>query len=271
MKTNKLFVAAAVALSMIACNGRKPAGANDGKDSTAVAQNTEKIMSAKDFLPSKGERDSVSYLIGINFGSFIKGYNFGSDLNYAQIKKGMRDFINAKGNQNDTNFLKQFKINPEEMNRLFSAYIEKRNQYTAEVNKEKEVRFLSANKAKAGVQTTASGLQYIIQEAGNDVKPGPRDTVFVHYKGTLTDGTVFDEVPETASAIQLTLDRVIPGWTEGLGLIGEGGKATLYIPSELGYGSRGTNGIEPNSPLIFDIQLDSVKRFVEPVEEPATK
>ncbi len=95
--------------------------------------------------------------------------------------------------------------------------------------------------------------------------------MFVHYKGTLTDGTVFDEVPETASAIQLTLDRVIPGWTEGLGLIGEGGKATLYIPSELGYGSRGTNGIEPNSPLIFDIQLDSVKRFVEPVEEPATK
>ena len=63
----------------------------------------------------------------------------------------------------------------------------------------------------------------------------------------------------------LTLDRVIPGWTEGLQLIGKGGKATLYVPAELGYGERGSNAIEPNTPLVFDIQLDSIKRFV-PVE-----
>ena len=65
----------------------------------------------------------------------------------------------------------------------------------------------------------------------------------------------------------LILNRVIPGWTEGLQLIGEGGKATLYVPAELGYGERGANGIEPNSPLVFDIQLDSVKHFVEPEPE----
>ena len=63
------------------------------------------------------------------------------------------------------------------------------------------------------------------------------------------------------------LNRVIPGWTEGLQLLGEGGKATLYVPAELGYGERGTNGIEPNTPLVFDITLDSVKHFVEPVKE----
>ena len=65
----------------------------------------------------------------------------------------------------------------------------------------------------------------------------------------------------------LTLNRVIPAWTEGLQLLGEGGKATLYVPSELGYGERGSNGIGPNTTLVFDIQLDSVKHFVEPVVE----
>ncbi len=266
MKTNKLFVAALAVLSLVACNNRKPAASTNGTDSTAVAMKQDKPASAKDFLPSRAETDSVSYLMGINFGSFIKGYNFGENLNFNEIKKGMLDFLKAKGNQNDTNFLKQFKISPEEMNRLFSAYIEKRTRYTAELNREKEAKFLESNKAKEGVQTTPSGLQYVIKEAGNDVKPGPRDTVFVHYKGTLTDGTVFDEVPAEAAAVRLTLDRVIKGWTEGMALLGEGGKATLYVPSELGYGSRGTNGIEPNSPLIFDIQLDSVKRYVEKTE-----
>ena len=62
----------------------------------------------------------------------------------------------------------------------------------------------------------------------------------------------------------LTLNRVIPGWTEGLQLLGEGGKATLYVPAELGYGERGSNAIQPNTPLVFDITLDSVKHFVEP-------
>lgn len=271
MKTNKMFAAALVVLAIVSCNTNKPAASKDGKDSTAVALNQAKPVNAKDLLPSKAETDSVSYLMGINFGSFIKGYNFGKDLNYAQIKKGMLDFINAKGNQSDSNYLKQFKISPEEMNRLFSSYLEKRSQYTAEFNREKETKFLNQNKTKTGVQTTESGLQYIIKEAGNDVKPGPRDTVFVHYKGTLTDGTVFDEVPADAAAVRLTLDRVIKGWTEGMGLIGEGGKATLYVPSELGYGPRGTNGIEPNSPLIFEIQLDSVKHFVEKPEAPVTK
>jgi FKBP-type peptidyl-prolyl cis-trans isomerase len=98
------------------------------------------------------------------------------------------------------------------------------------------------------------------------VKPGPKDTVWVKYKGTLIDGTVFDETPEDAEPARLMLNRVIPAWTEGLQLIGEGGKIQLTVPSKLGYGERGTQGIEPNSTLLFDVELTKVGKFVEKAE-----
>lgn len=250
MKTRKfLIVALALGLTTVACSQNASVKLPDG----TVAE-----------LPSKAQTDSVSYLIGINFGSFIKGYNFGEDLNYAKIKEGMLDFIKAEGNQNDTSFLKQFKVNPELMNDLFNSFLEKRNNYTAALNVAKEAEFFENNLKNDGIQATASGLQYKIIEAGNDVKPGPQDTVLVRYKGALTDGTVFDEVPADAEPVRLTLNRVIPGWTEGLQLLGEGGKAQLFIPSELGYGDRGTQGIEPNSTLVFDVELVQVFPYVDP-------
>lgn len=264
MKSIKLFAAAAILFSVVACNSNKPAGKTDGADSTGVAQ-VEKPVIAKDLLPSKSEIDSVSYLMGINFGSMIKNYNMG-DLNFNEIKKGINDFVNAKGNQRDTDFVKQFKINPEEMNRIIGGFIEKRGAYVAAVNKEAEEKFLADNAKKAGVETSPSGLQYTITEPGSEDKPGPKDTVFVHYKLTLKDGTVLEEVAPEQPSARLTLDRVIPAWTEGLQLLGKGGKATLFVPSALGYGERGSNGIEPNTPLVFDIQLDSILHFVEPVE-----
>ena len=79
---------------------------------------------------------------------------------------------------------------------------------------------------------------------------------------------MFDEVAADAEPIRLTLDRVIPGWTEGLQLIGEGGKAQLYIPSELGYGANGTGGIEPYSTLIFDVELEKVFPYIDPKVDP---
>ena len=265
MKTLKLFAAAAMILAAVACNSNKPAGKSADADSTGVAPVVMNVTPAKDLLPTKAEIDSVSYLLGINFGSMIKGYNMG-DLNYNEIKKGMNDFINAKGNQRDTDFVKQFKINPEEMQRIINGFIEKRAAYTAAVNREAEVKFFNDLKKKDGVETSPTGLAYIIKDAGSENKPGPRDTVFVHYKLTLKDGTVIEEVSEDNPSVRLLLDRVIPGWTEGLQLIGEGGKATLYVPANLGYGERGANAIEPNSTLIFDIQLDSLKHFVQPEE-----
>ncbi|MCI1639804.1 MAG: FKBP-type peptidyl-prolyl cis-trans isomerase [Bacteroidales bacterium] len=263
MKTYKILAATAIVLATMAgCNSQKKATStgNIGKDA---------VVNPNTLLPRKGEIDSVSYLIGIQFGSFIKGYNFGDKLNYSQIKKGILDFINAKGNYRDSDFVKQFKINPEKMNDLVNSFLEKRAHYVQAVNTKKENDFLEANKAKDNVKVSESGLQYTILNAGDTTKIGDQDTVYVHYKGTLLDGTVFDEVPAKRASARLVLNRVIKGWKEGIQLVGVNGKVKLFVPSKLGYGEQGgANGIEPNSTLLFDVQVDSVRHFVAPVEKP---
>ena len=216
-------------------------------------------------LPTAAEVDSVSYLIGVNFGSFLKGNNFAEDLkdlNMAEIKKGMEDFLKAEGNPYDPTFGEQFKINLDKMGEILNGFISKKQTYKAALNIAKEKDFLAKNALKANVDTTASGLQYTIIAAGADEKIQPQDTVWVNYKGTLLDGTVFDENDST----QFVANRVIKGWTEGLGLLGEGGKATLYIPANLAYGSRGNRSIEPNSTLIFDVEILKVGKFI-PAEQ----
>ena len=253
MKANKFFAVLLIGLAAVAC----------------TSKSGEQLP--KEFQPSKAQVDSVSYLLGINFGSFLKGYDFGSDLNYAEIVKGMKDFVNAKGNVQDPDFVKQFKVDPNKMNDLFNNYLEKRSSGLSMMNKQKGEKFLESNGKKDGVVTTESGLQYKIIEAGNDVKPGPQDTVWVRYKGSLLDGTVFDQVSEDAEPIRLTLNRVVPGWTEGLQLIGEGGKIDLFIPSELGYGEQGQQTIPGNSVLLFNVELTKVAPYVEPAPVEETK
>ena len=253
MKTLKFIAAAAAAVSMAAaCSSN---GNTEGVEVEAQ-------------LPTKAETDSVSYLIGVQFGYFIKANNFGenlSEVNFAKIKEGMNDFINAEGNMRDPEFNDQFKVSPEMTNQMFNAYLAKRNAYQSELNQKKGEKFLAENKMKDGVVVTESGLQYKIISDGNDVKPGPKDTVYVHYTGTLIDGTGFDASDKTKDPVRMMLNRVVKGWTEGLQLIGEGGKIELYIPAELGYGSRAMGEIGPNSTLIFDIDLVKVGKV--PAEE----
>ena len=254
MKLSKIFVIAAAAVLIASC------GANKG------AEGSKEV---RDLLPRASQIDSVSYLMGVNFGSWIKGNNFG-ELNYGQIVKGMKDFINAKGSTRDSNFVKQFKVNPELMNEVLDDFVSKRREYTQKLNLEKEEKFLAENKEKEGVQVTESGLQYIIIEPGNDVHPTAKDTVTVNYKGTLLNGDVFDE--SNGTPVTFTLGRVIKGWSEGMQLIGEGGKIRLFVPAELGYGEYGNRGIEPNATLIFDVDLEKVGKYVEPAPaEPDTK
>ena len=254
MKVNKLLAVLIIGLSFAACTS-KPAG--------------EDIP--KEFQASRAQIDSVSYLLGINFGSFIKGYDFGTDLNYGQIVKGLKDFVNSKGNMQAPEFTDQVRIDPHEMNDLFNEYLEKRQAGVAAANKAKGEKFLAANAKKEGIIETASGLQYKIINPGSEVKPGPKDTVWVRYKGTLLDGTVFDEVAADSDPVNLTLDRVVPGWQEGLQLIGEGGEIELYLPSKLAYGEQGSQVIAPNSTLIFNVELHSINPYVEPAPEPAKK
>lgn len=269
MKKTLFFAPVALTLMLAACAPKQASEPAEGAEATEAAAPAAEAVekTAKDYAPSKKQIDSVSYLVGINFGSFIKGYNFG-DLNYNEIKKGITDFLNAKGTQRSPEFGEQFKINPEVMNELFNAFLENRRMQTALENKEKGEKFLAANKSKSGVEVTPSGLQYKIIEAGSDVKPGPQDTVMVRYKGSLINGDVFDETPEDADPIRLIMNRVIPGWTEGIQLIGKGGKVQLYIPSDLGYGEMGSQGaIGPNEVLVFDVELTDVMPYVEPASE----
>ena len=272
MKTNKFF-AAVLALAMaVACTPKNAGETAEGTpaesvDATEAAAVQVPQINPKNLLPSKSLKDSVSYLMGINFGSFLKGNRFGKDLNYSQIKKGMQDFLNAEGDMRDSNFVKQFRVNPEEMMEICNDYLSKLMEYTKVVNADKEVKFLSDNAKKEGVMTTPSGLQYIIEEAGADRKIGPQDTVFVRYKGTNLDGEVFDQTREDGEAVRMLMTRVIEGWKEGLQLIGEGGKLKLFVPASLAYGENGNQGIEPNSTLLFDVAVEKVNPFIEKVEE----
>lgn len=136
-----MLAATAMVLSIAACNSNKVDGKADGADSTAVAEVPQKPTSAKDLLPSKATVDSVSYLLGIQLGSMIKNYNMG-DLNFNMIKKGAADFVASKGNPRDEEFTKQFKVNPEEMNRIMNEFVQKRAEYVGAINKEKEQKFL---------------------------------------------------------------------------------------------------------------------------------
>ena len=123
-------------------------------------------------------------------------------------------------------------------------------------NSQKGAEFLAANKTKEGVQTTASGLQYLVLTEGSGADhPGPKDKVKVHYHGTLIDGTVFDSSVDRGESISFGLNQVIPGWTEGLQLMVVGEKTRLFIPSNLAYGKRNMGKIGPGSTLIFNVEL----------------
>lgn len=253
MKTIKLLAISAMAIAMM-----------------ASCKNTPKVDAP---LPSGAEIDSVSYLIGVNFGYFIKANNFAEklgDLNFSQIKKGMSDFIAAEGQMGSEEFNASFKINPDKMNEVFNNFITKRNKYISELNLKEGQDFLEKLYNKGGIEKTESGLLYEILEDGDDVKAGPADTVWCHYTGTLIDGTKFDGTEPDGEPARFTLDRVIKGWTEGMQLVGQGGKIKLYIPAELAYGERAMGStIKPNSTLIFDVEITKVGK--KPVEEKETK
>jgi FKBP-type peptidyl-prolyl cis-trans isomerase len=264
MKIYKLFVALTMGVCAVACNSTKSEAPAEGDEATSEVIPEEKT--AKDFLPSRKEVKDVSYLVGVNFGSFIKGYNFG-DLDMAQIRKGMEDFINAKQNNDPDEFVKQFRVDPNTMNELFNNYLKNRHDYTVYSNKEKQEKFLAKNAKKDGVKITPSGLQYKIISEGNEIHPEPKDTVWAQYKGSLLDGTVFDETTEETGSRKFTLNSVISGWKEGLALIGEGGEIELYVPYQLGYGENGNRSIGPAETLIFNISLEKVGKFVPKPEE----
>jgi FKBP-type peptidyl-prolyl cis-trans isomerase len=153
---------------------------------------------------------------------------------------------------------KEGRLTPEEMQKVMqdmqNELIEKR-KVEGEENIKKAEAYLEANKGKEGVKVTASGLQYKVISEGTGPKPKETDTVEVHYKGTLTDGTEFDSSYKRNQTAKFPVRGVIPGWTEGLQLMSKGAKYHFFIPPGLAYGERGRPSIPPNSVLVFEVEL----------------
>jgi FKBP-type peptidyl-prolyl cis-trans isomerase FkpA len=153
-------------------------------------------------------------------------------------------------------------MSPEEAATIRQAYVEKRQAaqqadtaVASNANLAEGQKFLADNKLKEGVKTTASGLQYRVLTMGDGARPSATDTVKVHYRGTLLDGTEFDSSYARNEPISFALNRVIAGWTEGVQLMPTGSKFMFYIAPELAYGEGGGGPIPPNSTLVFEVEL----------------
>lgn len=196
------------------------------------------------------EMDTLSYAIGADFGNNLKNFNL-NDINYDAFVNGLKDRIDEN----------ELKLAEEEIRPFIQAYITKIREEQAQKNLEEGRAFLEKNKTREGVITTESGLQYEVITEGTGKSPKETDVVRCHYHGTLIDGTVFDSSVERGDTAEFALNRVIPGWTEGLQLMKEGAKYKFYIPTELGYGQRVRPGgaIEANMALIFEVELFEVK------------
>ena len=196
------------------------------------------------------DKSKLSYTLGYGMGSNLKIQTV--DLDYEAFEAGLKDIMEGR----------QERLSAEQRrNILKKVTTQRRNQQKEKIkeNLEKGKAFLEANKKKEGVQETDTGLQYKLVKLGDGPKPALDNLVEVHYKGTLIDGTVFDSSYNKKGPIQFSLKSVIPGWQEGLQLMKEGSKYILYIPPQLGYGSRGSSKIPGNSVLIFEVELLSVK------------
>ncbi|NRB24531.1 FKBP-type peptidyl-prolyl cis-trans isomerase [Shewanella sp.] len=218
----------------------------------------------------KTQAQKEAYSVGASIGKYMSGHI------KEQEELGMpvdRDLIVAgfSSGLND-----QLKLTEEEMQTVLQGLDERLNEkresqatLLAEKSLVDSAAFLETNKAKEGVVTTESGLQYEVMTPGTGDKPTAEDMVEVHYVGTLTDGTEFDSSVARGEPAKFPLNRVITGWTEGLQLMPVGAKYKFVIPAELAYGERDTGTIPANSTLIFEVELLSIEKASEPTAEVA--
>jgi FKBP-type peptidyl-prolyl cis-trans isomerase FklB len=207
-------------------------------------------VNAQEKLVLKNQKEKVSYSIGLNVGR-----NLGSDLKKQSID--IDPNMVAKGIQDALSGANPLLSN-EEVQETMVAF----QKEMSEKQKQRGEAFLAENKKKEGVNTLASGLQYKVVKAGSGKKPKLNDTVTVHYRGTLIDGTEFDSSFRRGKPATFPVSGVIPGWTEALPLMEEGAKWQLFIPPKLAYGEPGAGGlIGPNATLIFEVELISIQEI----------
>ncbi len=193
----------------------------------------------------------ISYIMGLDVAARMEG--LGYTLNQEMFLLGLKESAIKTGRSLSDEALQQ---TMQEAQALFQQRQQEQAAEQGKNNQSAGEAFLAANAKKEGITTTASGLQYKIISKGDGTLPTAADTVQVHYRGTLIDGTEFDSSYKHGGPATFPLNGVIPGWTEGLQLISKGGKAELYIPSALAYGPNGMGQvIGPNSALVFEVEL----------------
>ncbi len=196
-------------------------------------------------------KEKISYIIGRDMASNLSKQ--GIEVEIESFMKGFKEVQEGKASSLTQNDVQQA------MMALQQEMAAKQNAAGGE-NKEAGEAFLADNKDKEGVKTLPSGLQYMVLKEGTGKSPSASDTVTTHYHGTLIDGTTFDSSYDRGQPATFPVNGVIAGWTEALQLMKEGSKWRLFIPSDLAYGSQGAGDvIGPNSALIFDVELLSVK------------
>ncbi len=172
-----------------------------------------------------------------------------TDAEIDAITRGMKSYVNRESAPTDLSK----SITP--MQNYFLEREKIKLQEQLERNQAEGLEFFDSLFGEPDYQSLGSGLYFQILEPGSDKKPSKKDRVRCHYKGMFLDGTVFDSSYERDEPSDFVLSDVIPAWTQGVPLIGEGGKVKLYVPSKLGYGDQGTPGIPPASTLIFEVEL----------------
>jgi FKBP-type peptidyl-prolyl cis-trans isomerase len=192
-----------------------------------------------------GTLDSASYAFGMSMAASLKNGGL-KTLNYDMLLKGLKAEFSGQ----------KTALSQDAAQKAIGNTFKSVSQAKFAGNIAEGKKFLENNKKTAGVQTTPSGLQYLVLSQGTGIKPGATDSVLVHYKGTLLNGKQFDSSYDRGEPITLTLDRVIPGWTEGMQLMSTGSKYKFFIPYQLAYGERGAGqDIPPYSTLVFEIEL----------------
>lgn len=199
--------------------------------------------------------DESSYAVGVLMGKNIEGvvesqkeiFNYNQD----KILAGVQDTIKKTGKLTDEDLQKQLKALDTYLSNKEAKIAEERNKATVATGN----KFRADYKKQSGVKETASGLLYKIEKVGEGSSPKAEDTVKVHYKGTLPDGTVFDSSYERGKPIEFQLNQLIPGWIEAIPMLKKGGKMEIVVPPALGYGERAAGKIPANSTLKFEIEL----------------
>jgi len=210
---------------------------------------------AADAPELKGDKEKISYSIGMDIGGNLKRGSIEVDPDV--LAKGLKD---SYGGGKTLLTEDQARQAIADFQKTLMAKKAETMQKLAEKNKADGEKFLAENAKKEGVKTLPSGLQYKVITPGKGKTPKASDTVTVHYKGTLIDGTEFDSSYKRGEPASFPVSGVIPGWIEALQLMKEGAKWQLFIPPNLAYGERGAGrDIGPNATLLFEVELISVK------------